>query len=185
MLSIYLTLIETQEDKTLFEEIYYQYRKQMYFVSYKILKDDYLVEDALQNAFTGIATHITKFRDITPEKARAYVLTATRNASINIYNQESKIRENVISLETMDFVPVNDSFVRIEQEDLFAFLLSAIDSLPQIQRDVLMLHYVQNMNCAEIAITLGKSHSSTRQMLVRARKALRVMCRKVGVSLED
>lgn len=107
------------------------------------------------------------------------------NDPINIYNQESKIRENVISLETMDFVPVNDSFVRIEQEDLFAFLLSAIDSLPQIQRDVLMLHYVQNMNCAEIAITLGKSHSSTRQMLVRARKALRVMCRKVGVSLED
>ena len=57
MLSIYLALIDTQEDQTLFEEIYYQYRNQMYYVSHKILNDDYLAEDALQDAFIGIAMH--------------------------------------------------------------------------------------------------------------------------------
>jgi hypothetical protein len=58
----------------------------------------------------GIATNIVKFRDMAPEKARAYVLTAAKNASINLYNQESKIRETVINLEDMDFVPAADLF---------------------------------------------------------------------------
>ena len=185
MLSLYLALVETQEDKSLFEEIYYRYRNQMYYVSHQILKDDFLVEDALQNAFIGIATHITKLRNISPEKARAYVLTAAKNASINTYNRERKIRENVISLESMDHIPFYDSGMQIEQADTLDFLLSVIDSLPPIHRDVLMLHYVHNMNCAEIAMTIGKSHAATRQMLVRARKALRAACKKAGVSLED
>jgi RNA polymerase sigma-70 factor (ECF subfamily) len=185
MLSLCLALIDTQEDKTLFEKIYYRYRKQMYYVSYKILNDDHLAEDALQDAFIGIATHITKFRNMSQEKARVYVLTAAKNAAINVYNRESKIRENVVSLETMDFVLVNDSFEQIEQADIVLFLLKIIESLPQIYRDVLMLHYVQDMNCAEIAITIGKSHAATRQILVRARKALRSACRKAGVSVAD
>jgi RNA polymerase sigma factor (sigma-70 family) len=133
----------------------------------------------------GIATNIVKFRDMAPEKARAYVLTAAKNASINLYNQESKIRETVINLEDMDFVPAADLFAQIEQEDLFTFLLTVIENLPQTHRDVLILHYVHNMNCAEIAITLGKSHAATRQMLAQAHKALQVMCKKVCASLED
>ena len=157
----------------------------MYYVSYQILNDDHLTEDALQNAFIGIATHITKFRNISPEKARIYVLTAARNAAINVYNRERKIREHVVSLETMDFAPANDSLEQIEQADMVLFLLKIIDSLPQLYRDVLMLHYVQDMNCAEISISLGKSHATTRQILVRARKALRSACRKAGVSVED
>jgi RNA polymerase sigma-70 factor (ECF subfamily) len=185
MLSLCLALIDTQEDKTLFEKIYYRYRKQMYYVSYKILNDDHLTEDALQNAFIGIATHITKFRDISPEKARVYVLTAARNAAINVYNQERRIRGNVVSPETMDLASVNDSFEEIEQTDMVLFLLKIIESLPQLYRDVLMLHYVQDLNCAEIAITIGKSHAATRQILVRARKALRSACRKAGVSVAD
>lgn len=185
MLSIYLALIDTQEDQTLFEEIYYQYKKQMYYVSHKILNDDYLAEDALQDAFIGIALHITKLRDTSPEKVKAYVLTAAQNASINVYNRENKIREKTISLGNMDLEFADDSFAKIELEDQVLFVLRVIDSLPQVQRDILMLHYVQNMNCGEIAITLGKSHAATRQMLVRARKALQAACRKAGASLED
>jgi RNA polymerase sigma factor (sigma-70 family) len=113
------------------------------------------------------------------------VLTAARNAAINVYNRERKIRENVVSLETMDFAPVNDSFEKIEQADMVLFLLKIIESLPQVYRDVLMLHYVQDMNCAEIAITIGRSHAATRQILARARKALRSACRKAGVSVAD
>ena len=48
MLTLYLSLIETPQDKTLFEQVYYTYRKQMYFVAKSILEDNFLAEDAVQ-----------------------------------------------------------------------------------------------------------------------------------------
>ena len=51
MLMMYLSIVETPEERSLFEQIYYTCRKQMFFVANGILNDEILAEDALQEAF--------------------------------------------------------------------------------------------------------------------------------------
>ena len=93
MLMMYLSMVETPEERSLFEQIYYTYRKQMFFVANGILDNEILAEDAVQEAFLGIAKQITLFRDMPEQNRKAYVLTAAKNAAINIGKQEQRINQ--------------------------------------------------------------------------------------------
>jgi len=47
VLVFYLSVIDTEEDKTKFELIYEQYGKLMFYIANQILKDQFLAEDAV------------------------------------------------------------------------------------------------------------------------------------------
>lgn len=60
MLMLYMSLIETEEEKVKFEKIYVQYRKLMYVCAKEILRSDHLAEDAVHEAFLKIAKYLDK-----------------------------------------------------------------------------------------------------------------------------
>lgn len=186
MLMMYLSIVETPEERSLFEQIYYTYRKQMFFVANSILDDEILVEDALQEAFLGIAKQITLFRDMPEQNKKAYVLTAAKNAAINIGKQEQRIKQYHTGF---DEAPIGSYPDQVLEKQIFRetnqVLLSVISKLPAFQRDILMLRYSNDMNCSQIAIALDKKPSTVRKELSRARKALRNNCKKEGLDIED
>jgi RNA polymerase sigma-70 factor (ECF subfamily) len=51
MIAIYLSIIDSEQDKNKFEILYTTYRKLMFYVANRILKDQYLAEDAVHQAF--------------------------------------------------------------------------------------------------------------------------------------
>lgn len=51
-------MMDTQEEKSKFEELYYQYRKLMHWRAKQILTDDMLAEDAVHEAFIKIIRHM-------------------------------------------------------------------------------------------------------------------------------
>ena len=55
MLTLYLTLLDDEEDKNLFENLYYSYRKQMITVAQSVLQDSSDAEDAVHEVFLRIA----------------------------------------------------------------------------------------------------------------------------------
>ena len=186
MLMMYLSIVETAEDRSLFEQIYYTYRKQMFFVANGILKDKNLAEDALQEAFLGIAKQIILFRDMPDNKVKAYVLTAAKNVSINIYKQEQKIKQHHTSFDDETTGFYQDQLLNEQiYKETYQTLISVISTLPASQRDILLLRYTNNLNCAQIAIALGKKSSTVRKELSRARRALRAGCKKEGLEIED
>ena len=52
---IYLQVIETEEDKSKFEDIYREYRGLMYYIAYRRLHHEQDAEDAVHHAFMKIA----------------------------------------------------------------------------------------------------------------------------------
>ena len=52
---IYLQVIEPEEDKNKFEDIYQKYRGLMYYVAYKRLHHEQDTEDAVHHAFMKIS----------------------------------------------------------------------------------------------------------------------------------
>ena len=183
---MYLSIVETPEEKSLFEQIYYTYRKRMFFVANGILDDEILAEDALQEAFLGIAKQITLFRNMPENNMRAYVLTAAKNAAINICKQEQRIKQHHTGLNEAAVASYPDQ-VHDEQicRETYRILFAVISKLPTFQRDILMLRYAHNMNCTQIAIALDRKPSTVRKELSRARKALRNECKKEGLDIED
>lgn len=186
MLMMYLSIIETAEEQSLFEQIYYTYRKQMFFVANGILDNEILAEDAIQEAFLGIAKQITLFRDMPEQNRKAYVLTAAKNAAINIGKQEQRINQYHTGFNEAAIYSYADQAL---EEQIFQetnqVLFSAISKLSAFQRDILMLRYSNDMNCSQIAIALDKKPSTVRKELSRARKALRNNCKKGGLDIED
>ena len=51
MLAIYLSMLETNEEKNQFEQLYIKYKQDMYAVAYGILKNKEDAEDAVHQSF--------------------------------------------------------------------------------------------------------------------------------------
>ena len=74
MLMMHLSLIETQEDKSKFEELYYHYRKNMYLCAKRILKNEILAEDAVHDAFIRIIKYLKEIEDVRSDQTKNLII---------------------------------------------------------------------------------------------------------------
>ena len=71
---IYMMMLETPEEKSLFEQIYLEYRGLMFHVAYEILHNEQDAEDAVHQAFVKIAENIKKIDDPMCPKTHSYCI---------------------------------------------------------------------------------------------------------------
>ena len=171
MLMMYLALIDDEVQRGKFETLYYAYRKQMLFAAHEILEDYGLAEDAVQEACIGIARHIAAIDDTVPGMVTAYFLTAVRNAARNIRNKEHKAE--ILTLDVEQFPDT--------QGDEPLGLRAAVDALPLLYREVLMLRYVQGLSYGEVAALLHRPEGTIRQQVARGKKCLAELLGEEGV----
>lgn len=74
MLAFYLSLVDSEEDKSKVEQIYYQYRNLMFYVARDVLRDEKLAEDAVHQAFIRIINHLDGVEEIVSHKTRCFVV---------------------------------------------------------------------------------------------------------------
>jgi len=87
---IYLSIIDTEDSKCKFEELYIKYKQIMFFTANQILKDEYLSEDAVHLAFIKIAKNINKIGSIDCPKTKGFVLIIVKRTSIDLYRKKQK-----------------------------------------------------------------------------------------------
>ena len=87
---LYLQMLETPEEKSLFEQIYLEYRGLMYHVAYEILHNDQDAEDAVHQAFVKIVENIKKIDDPVCPKTHGYVVTIVEHQAIDQYRKRQK-----------------------------------------------------------------------------------------------
>ena len=93
MLALYMSFIDSEDDREKFEIIYNEYRKRMVSTAYSILHNHEDAEDAVHDAFIRIAKNMKSIDDPKSKKTLAYVITATKNNAINIFNKNKRNRE--------------------------------------------------------------------------------------------
>ena len=169
MIEIYLSVLETQEDKDKFEEWYRLYRGSMYNIAFSILHNNEDSEDAVNEAFLCIANKFEKIRKFSRQEVKAYYVIIIRNTSINIY-RKNKSRSNYCEpLEDNDAPVEVDFFGQIDRKAL----PKAISSLPSEYKDLIFMFYSENQTAKEIAEYLGTTQAAVWKRLDRARKLLR------------
>lgn len=179
MLALYLAYLDEAEDKILFEDIFYSYRKQMYTMAESILHNSNDSEDAVSAVFLRIAQkNWDVVRSIQSQTdLRNYLLKATKNISLNMikFKKRDEISLNVVTEYNTKYDKYlsDDTFVEFISNNIeYDEVIEAMKSLNDIYRDALYYHFVMEMTIPETAKSLNCTVSTTKKQLVRGKKML-------------
>lgn len=169
MINLYLSVLETEEDKTQFEELYMKYKKKMYSIAYGILHNVEDSEDAVHQAFLTIADHFDKIKEISCQELPSYIVIIIKRTSINLYNKNKRAAESLSELD--------DNSMSVEVDVLanynYELLLKTISSLSDNYKEVLYMYYLNGFTTKEISNMLGISVDNVWKRIERAKKQLK------------
>lgn len=176
MLGIYLRLLDTEEEQTRFRQLYEKYRNLMFYVAKGILKDDYLTEDAVHEAFIRIAKNFSKIGEISCPQTKNFAVIIVRNVALTMLEKERQNthEEYDDGLHSVSIDPASDSDpdTSVLKASEYEALLNAVTELPDMYRDTLYLRYFNDFNMSEIASALGISKEAAKKRSQRAVKML-------------
>ena len=154
-------------------DLYIRYADHIYGYVASIVRDDYEAEDVTQQVFAKLMTSLPKYepRDV---PFSAWILRVARNAALDHLRQKRAIPcEEVRELDVRD-----DDSTTIRHRSLG--LRDALATLPEDQRQVLMMRHLLGLTPGEIAGRLGRSEPSIHGLHHRGRGALRVALSEMG-----
>ncbi len=163
-----------------FEQLVNRHKNKVYTTILLIVKDTYTAEDLMQDAFIK-AVHTMKSGRYNEEgKFSSWICRIAHNLAIDFFRKEK--RSPMITLEDGSNVFNNLSFSEDSaeslqiKEDTFARLRELIQTLPQSQREVLMMRHYADMSFQEIAEATGVSINTAlgrmRYALINLRKKM-------------
>lgn len=167
-----------QRDVGAFEKLYHAHLDVIYrFVYYKV-SDPTIAEDLTADVFAKAWERIDRYqwRNL---PIQHWLLRIARNVVIDHWRAKRRPTTSIDDLyDAADDDPSPDDAVLrdIEVESLRVALLQ----LPDDQRDVIILRFIEDLSHAEAAAVLGKSVVAVRQIQVRALKALQKVLSSSG-----
>lgn len=177
----YLLLLDSDEDKSKFEQLYIAYRDLMYYVAYKILRDAQQSEDVVHTAFLKIIKRFSDLGEISCPQTRSFCVIICRNISLDILRKKKKNQDvqfddswNEVSCSSLtDEEAISDINAEI--------IMNQILKLPDIYRDVFYLFYSNGYPIKQIAKTLGISYEAAKKRLQRSKMLLIQYLRREGI----
>lgn len=176
MLIIYLAMIESQEEKNKFEEIYLHYRSYMYFVANKILQSPDSAEDAVHSAFLKIIENLHKIDEVDCPKTASYIVVIVKNISLNLYKRSKRDRERcVIAMDEYDISDGENLESDFECKWTAEEVAGRIKTLGEIYRLPLLLKYYHDKSNKEIAALLDLNVETVKKRIQRGTQTLQTL----------
>ena len=143
-----------RSDQSALAELYDRFGRVAYGVALRILRDEKLAEDAVQEGFLTAWRNADRFM---PERAKAstWLLTFVHRRAVDLVRREDRRRADSLpadaELPSTDSAE-DDAWLRFERERVQA----ALKQLPDQQREALELAYYGGFSQSELAERLGQ-----------------------------
>jgi RNA polymerase sigma-70 factor (ECF subfamily) len=167
-------------EKQLFHDLIRPCERPIFFLLMSILRNEAEAEDAAQETVVKIYRNLHLFRG--ESQFRTWALSIARNEGLGRLRKTESRREDSLDAladdQTGDFTPAILTSWRevpsqaLEQKELGAVLRQAIDGLPEIYRNVVLLRDIEEMDVRETAAALGIAEGAVKVRLHRARALL-------------
>lgn len=177
---IYLMMIDTEEDKRKFVVLYEKYRYLMMKVAYDVLRDNYLAEDAVHEAFIKVAKNMARIGDVNTKETKRYLITITKNAIIDIYRKRRIQMNREIFVDELGEDDLPLSYM---ETDIDNRILDILKNLPVKYRDIFILKYSSKLDNDEIAELLNISEGTIRQRLSRGKEMIQKAINNLEVNI--
>ena len=166
---MYLTLIDTEEEQSKFEKLYHRYKKMMIRAAYDILGEVSLAEDATHEAFIRIANNMHKVGEVESARTRKFIMVIVQNVARTIRKNERKYVEMD---ETIEAASNEDVELEILKKLSLESVVSLLDELPIIYKEIVILYWLEDYSVAEVAKFLNVSPNTIKKRISRGRKII-------------
>ncbi len=171
MIDATCAVIEDEAQRNELAEFYAKYKNRFFLIANSRLNNREEAEDAVQAVFLAIADKPEGFFGVPAEKRLAYTDVMVRNTAVDMFNQKNKMPLDELNEKLENDTPSleNNLFDKIARNEILSF----IDALPALQRDVLTLHCLFGLSIDETAQRLNISLAAANKRLALARKAIK------------
>lgn len=162
-----------QGDSDSLDTIIRKYYNDMYSYCFRKTGNAFVAADLTQEVFLRLAKYIHTY--VHKGKFKNYLFIIAKNMCNDYY------QKNVEASEVIDLLEIPDSdnnFTRLDQSDV---ITKVIGSLPDFQKDVIILRYYHDMKLKEIAEITDSSLATTKSRLKQGLDKLKKILNKEDV----
>jgi RNA polymerase sigma-70 factor (ECF subfamily) len=140
-----------------------QYSDGVYRFILKNMRDEERAKDVVQESFVKMWE---KVKDISYEKARSYLFTTAYHSMIDVIRKEKR-------QESLDDAPAYEPSHDRNYSDLKEVLDRGLETLPEVQKTVLLLRDYEGYSYKEIGDIVNLNESQVKVYIYRARVTLK------------
>jgi RNA polymerase sigma-70 factor (ECF subfamily) len=170
-----LSLVARSDDSAL-AELYDRFGRVAYGLALRILRDDALAQDAVQEAFLAVWRSADRFVE-ERAKASTWILTLVHRRAVDTVRREERRRAEPLA-EEHEPGPPADEAERLVQRELVE---QALRRLPDDQREALELAYFGGYTQSELAERLGQPLGTIKSRMFTGLARLREILADAGV----
>jgi len=167
-----------RSDEEALAELYDRFGRVAYGLALRILRDEKLAEDAVQEGFLAAWRNADRFL---PERGKAstWLLTLVHRRAVDLVRREDRRRAEPLT-DTVEPAPSEsaeeDAWLRLERERV----QSALKQLPDPQREALELAYYGGFSQTELAERLGQPVGTIKSRMFTGLARLRELLAEPG-----
>lgn len=169
----YQPVPDVRDDPAYFARLYDQYATDVLRVCYFYLSDREKAADVCQDVFVRL---MTTHPLLQPGREKSWLLKVALNRCRDLW-RGAWLKRVILGGPTFELIPAPDEFSRRDDQQA---MMAAINQLPATFKEVILLHYYQGMNIAEIAQMLELPEGTISSRLSRGRKKLESILLKGG-----
>ena len=146
--------LTARSDEVALAELYDRYGRAAYGLAVRVLRDEALAEDAVQDAFLSVWRGASRF---IPERAKAstWIMTLVHRRAVDLVRREERRRADPLPETEPDSggpSAADSTWLHLERERVQA----ALRQLPDQQREAIELAYYGGFTQSELAERLGE-----------------------------
>ncbi len=163
----------------LYHELVRPYERSVYMMALSYMKNEADAEDVAQEAFIRAFRNLSTFRG--DSKFSTWLISITLNEARNRLRRQSIVRMQSLDEPQGEGGAVSPALLRdwreipseaVEREEVRMLIKKAVETLPEIYRQVFLLRDIEELDVNETAQTLSISISNVKVRLHRARMML-------------
>jgi len=177
--------VRNHDDSAAFETLVHRYERELFAYLRRFLGDAGLAEDAFQSTFLLVHRKRARYVEGRPFRPWLYAIATNKAIDIQRRNRRHRMasldrcgngpdRDSSFAASVADCHPTGDDTVA--QRDAEAWMLAAIDRLPEPLRRTLALVYRSGLKHREVAATLGIPVGTVKSRVNTAIGRLQLSC---------
>jgi RNA polymerase sigma-70 factor (ECF subfamily) len=168
-------LLALEGDEHAFHSIHGALFSGLYDYAAKLLQDNQLADDAVQELFVKVWVKRPVIGPL--QKVKPYFFTALRRQILNqLRNRHLReLRIGALPRPDIGFSPEEIVVRNEEYSSLQAKIAAVLNELPKRQKEVIYLHYFEEMDYTQIAVVMGIHYQSVLNLTQKALRKLRSM----------
>ncbi|HOZ76721.1 MAG TPA: sigma-70 family RNA polymerase sigma factor [Ferruginibacter sp.] len=145
----------------------------LYNYAFKLLGDHSLADDSVQELFIKIWQKRSSIGDI--EKVKPFFFTSLRRQILNQLRDKRSKQQKIDSLPEPEIEFTQEEIIIKKESDsgLKEKILQLLNTLPERQREVIYLHFFEEMPLAQVADVMSVNYQSVQNLKQRALQNMR------------